>query len=97
MRRGWSLGGLRMLALRTYVLERNLVLAWLWYDGIDTRHYKLHLEVIGHVLPKSIKSQTYLQALYLALETLDEVLHVLTIEALLHLLLGRLRSLRLFV
>ena len=88
-----ALHALGVLALWTNVFERLFLLARLRQHGIDTSHYKLHLQVIRHVLQESNEQITYLQALDFALQTLDKVLHIRAVEALFLLLFRRLRPL----
>lgn len=81
--------------MRTYVLEGLSVLIFSRKHWVYASHDKLHLEVISLILRGSYQILTYLQTLNLALETLDEILHVLAVEAVFLLLLRRLGSLRL--
>ena len=77
-----SPGGLRPLrclylsAVRTNIFKWLLVFWGLWQLRIDSGKYELHLQVICEVL----------QSLDFSLQTLDEIFHIATIQALLFLL-----------
>lgn len=68
--------------MRTYILKRLLILRWLRHLRIDPSEYELHLQVISQVL----------KPLDLALQPLNEILHVATVQTFLFLFLWSART-----